>query len=217
MTTATNDRRSTTGRRPRWSRRRLGVLGLGMAGLALVVGGGAYLWLKSTSEVRQVGTSCAQAPVTGEPGLEASARQGICATMDALIATWNDGDAAGYGAQFTDNATYAAFTGTVYQGREDITAGHAALFSGLLEGSRLDASYLSIDFPAPGVARVLTRGDTYESDTPSATLSKVQTYLVVDQGGGTWKVAAFHNTQRSPVMERVQFLINPESRPLLER
>ncbi len=62
---------------------------------------------------------------------------------------------------------------------------------------------------------MLTRGDTYEGDTAPTSLSKVQTYLMVEQGG-SWKVASFHNTQRSPVMERVQFLLNPDSRPALE-
>lgn len=209
---------ATTQRRPdtdRLRRRGWGTLAIGVAGLVLVVGG-LYLWLRATSDVRQVGTACDDVAATGSPTSERDARAGICATLNTLVATWNRGDAVGYGAQFTDQATYAAFTGTVYEGRADITAGHAALFAGLLEGSRLEARYLSIDFPVRGVARVLARGDTYEGDTPPKALSKVQTYLMVDQGG-TWKVAAFHNTQRSPVMERVQFLINPESRPLLER
>jgi uncharacterized protein (TIGR02246 family) len=212
MTATTDGRPGTRGR----TRRRWGLLGLGAVGLALVVGVTIYLWLRATSDVRQVGTSCADAPATGSPTSESDARAGICRTLDALVASWNRGDAAGYGARFTDHATYAAFTGTVYEGREDIAAGHAALFAGVLRGSRLDARYLSIDFPAPGVARVLARGDTYEGDTPPATLSKVQTYLMVEQGGD-WKVAAFHNTQRAPVMERIQFLVDPGSRPLLER
>jgi uncharacterized protein (TIGR02246 family) len=156
----------------------------------------------------------------GTPDLDGdlpdAARTGIAATMDALVDAWNAQDAAAYGARFTEDATYVAFTGSVYQGREDITTGHDALFRGLLRGTRLCAArYLDVALLAPTVARVVTRGDTCSGDAPPAAPAKVQTYLLVERDG-TWLVAAFH-TQRRTVMERLQFRMNPGSVPRRER
>jgi uncharacterized protein (TIGR02246 family) len=153
-------------------------------------------------------TTCADVVVTGSPpeALDA-AREGICAAIERMITAWNAADATAYGAQFTENATYVTWIGTLYQGRDDITASHAALFTGLLKGVRLDGGrVVSTDFPNPGTARVVTRTDD----------GKVQTYLMVDDGG-TWKAAAFHNTKRRPVLERLQFLRDPGSVPSHER
>ncbi|MEV1290835.1 hypothetical protein [Pseudonocardia sp. NPDC049635] len=44
----------------------------------------------------------------------------------------------------------------------------------------------------------------------------MQTYTVVDDDG-QWRIASFQNTKRNALMERVQFLVDPGSRPLAER
>lgn len=64
------------------------------------------------------------------------------------------------------------------------------------------------------VAVLLTRGDTYDDEPPESP-SKVQSYTMVREGD-TWRVAAFHNTQRGKVMERIQFLWYPGTRPAAE-
>lgn len=65
------------------------------------------------------------------------------------------------------------------------------------------------------MAILTTRGDTYEGEEPGVP-SKLQTYTFV-QEAGDWKIAAFHNTQRQPVMEKIQYLWMPETQPAAER
>lgn len=140
----------------------------------------------------------------------------MCTAVGALTQAWDAGDADAYGAGFTTDATYTSWVGTHYAGRDDIVEGHRALFGGVLAGTRLTDSYLSVRFVRPEVAVVATRGDTYEGDTPPQTPGKVQTYTVVDDDG-QWRIASFQNTKRNALMERVQFLVDPGSRPLAER
>ncbi|MGK5558737.1 SgcJ/EcaC family oxidoreductase [Actinomadura kijaniata] len=207
-----------THRRPR--RRRVKRV-LGVATLAFgVAAGGAYLWLDGTSDVRNAGNpDCAAVTPTGTfAGDQAEAHRQVCATLGAMTDAWKRGDADAYGAAFTQDATYTTFVGSHYQGRRDIVQGHRALFGGFLKGTRLADSYLAIRFYGPTTAIVTTRGDTYQG-TPKkpAELSKTQTYTLVRQNDGQWRIAAFHNTQRQRVMERISFLFDPDTKPAAEK
>ncbi|MEQ3553749.1 SgcJ/EcaC family oxidoreductase [Pseudonocardia nematodicida] len=197
-------------------RRRRLVAGLVGAGL-VALGAGAWLWLTASSTPHAVGhVDCTAAPVTGPVAPGGPEHRAVCATIGSLTTAWNAGDADAYGAAFTPDATYTSWVGTHYAGREDVVESHRALFGGLLSGTRLVDRYLSVRFVRPDVAVVSTRGDTYDGDEPPSVPGKVQTYIVV-RDGGTWSVAAFHNTARRPVMERIQFLFEPASRPAAER
>jgi hypothetical protein len=52
------------------------------------------------------------------------------------------------------------------------------------------------------------RGDTYKGRRPEK-LGKVQTYTLVREGDGQWRIAAFHNTKRKPLMEAASFRFAP--------
>ncbi|GAA4064871.1 SgcJ/EcaC family oxidoreductase [Actinomadura miaoliensis] len=200
---------------PRPRRRRVGrVLGVTalLAGLGV---GGAYLWLDGTADVRATGTpECLSVTPTGP----ATGHRDVCATLDALTEAWGRGDADAYGALFTDDATYTTYVGTHYQGRRDITEGHRALFGGFLKGTKLADSFLGIRFYGNATAIVTSRGDTYDgSPKKPGELSKTQTYTLVRQDDGHWRIAAFHNTKRQPVMERISFLFSPDTRPQAEK
>lgn len=200
-------------RRPR--RRFARMLVVASLAVAAVVGG-TYAWLAATAGVQQTGAAeCSDAPVAGAPATDAATTE-VCALITSLTEAWAAHDADAYGALFTPNATYTTFVGTHYQGRTDIVEGHRALFDGPIGGTRLADAFLGIEFVAPQVAVVTTRGDTYEGDEPGE-LTKVQTYVVVRGDDGTWQVATFHNTQRSSVMERVQVLLWPGSAPAAEQ
>ncbi|ONM46277.1 hypothetical protein B0T44_19640 [Nocardia donostiensis] len=134
--------------------------------------------------------------------------------MTGLTNAWDANDAEAYGSFFTGNATYTTWVGTVYTGREDIVNSHRALFDGPLAGTRLADRYLALRFLTEDVAVMLTRGDTFEGEPPESP-SKVQSYTLI-RDGDVWRVAAFHNTQRSKVMERIQFLWYPDTRPAAE-
>ncbi|WP_328929353.1 SgcJ/EcaC family oxidoreductase [Streptomyces sp. NBC_00190] len=177
---------------------------------------GAYLYLDTTSDVRRPGTeACADVIPAGANRADGEA---VCATLDALTAAWGRGDADAYGRQFTENATYTTYVGSHYEGRSDITEGHRALFEDFVKGTELAASYLDLRFLGKDAAVLTGRGDDYSGSKPGpAELSKVQTYTLVRDTDGTWRIAAFHNTQRHNVMERFSFLYSPATAPKAEK
>ncbi|QGV81973.1 SgcJ/EcaC family oxidoreductase [Streptomyces ficellus] len=204
----------TPSARPR--RRRLKrALGISALTVAVAAGGG-YLWLKTTSDVHQTGQAdCMKVTPTGTHATHQD-HAAVCAVMDSLIEAWDRNDADAYGKQFTKDATYTTFVGSHYEGRKDITDSHAALFDDFLEGSKLAGTYLDVRFLTPDTAVITGRGDDYTGDKPDK-LSKVQTYTLVRDADEQWRVAAFHNTQRKPVMERISFIFSPDTKPQAER
>ncbi|MFQ6330660.1 SgcJ/EcaC family oxidoreductase [Nocardia sp. CWNU-33] len=200
---------------PAKSRRRTIVRTLGATTLTLgVIAAGGYLWLDRTSEVHNTGVAeCTS--VVPDGGSDTDLRA-VCTTLSTMTAAWGRNDADAYGATFTENATYTTFLGTHYQGRGDLTEAHRALFDGFLKGTKLADSYLDARFYGGTVAIVTSRGDRYSDDKP-AELSKTQTYTLVREQDGRWRIAAFQNTQRNPVMERVSFLFDPATKPLAEQ
>lgn len=214
----TQEMRQAEAGRPRLRRRRVSIAVAAVLALLALVAAGGYWWLRSGATVGHVGVnSCLDVPVqTSVPGAAgAEVRAGVCATVGQLGRSWADHDADAYGAEFTDDATYVTFAGTYYNGREDIVRSHAALFDGPLEGTRLTDSFLELRVLTDDVALLTTRGDTYDGEAPDQP-SKVQTYTFVREGDA-WRIAAFQNTQRKPVMEQVQFRMLPDTRPHAER
>ncbi|MEU3778111.1 SgcJ/EcaC family oxidoreductase [Streptomyces sp. NPDC032472] len=183
----------------------------------LTVGAGAgYVYLDATSDVQRTGAAACTDVIPA--GAERADGEAVCATLDALTAAWGHGDADAYGRLFTENATYTTYIGSHYEGRSDITEGHRALFEDFVKGSKLAASYLDMRFPVKDVALLTGRGDDYTGSKPSvAELSKVQTYTLVRDTDGVWRIAAFHNTQRQNVMERFSFLYSPATAPKAEK
>ncbi|MFE6835279.1 SgcJ/EcaC family oxidoreductase [Streptomyces sp. NPDC057705] len=176
----------------------------------------AYLYLDTTSGIQRTGTeNCADVIPAGANRADGEA---ICATLDALTDAWARGDADAYGRQFTEDGTYTTYIGSHYEGRADITEGHRALFSDYVKGSKLAASYLDLRFLGKDAAVLTGRGDDYTGGRPGpAELSKVQTYTLVRDTDGAWRIAAFHNTKRQNVMERFSFLYSPATAPKAEK
>ncbi|MCZ4121996.1 SgcJ/EcaC family oxidoreductase [Streptomyces sp. H39-S7] len=143
--------------------------------------------------------------------------QAITALFEGMNAAWGRGDADAYGEHFTSDATYTTYVGTLYQGRTDIVESHRALLATFLKGTRLAAETTDIRFLSPDTAVVLSRGDVSKGDKPPRKLRKVQTSTVVRDADGRWRVAAFHNTKRHPVMEAVSFTFAPATKPLAHR
>ncbi|MFB6614546.1 SgcJ/EcaC family oxidoreductase [Streptomyces sp. NPDC085524] len=178
--------------------------------------GGTYLYLDTTSDVQRTGTqSCTEVIPAGADRADGEA---VCATLDALTAAWGRGDAEAYGRQFTEEATYTTYVGSHYEGRSDITEGHRALFKDFVKDTKLAAAYLDLRFLGKDAAILTGRGDDYTGSRPApAELTKVQTYTLVRDTDGAWRIAAFHNTQRRNVMERFSFLYSPATAPKAEK
>ncbi|WP_406511346.1 SgcJ/EcaC family oxidoreductase [Streptomyces sp. NBC_00161] len=189
---------------------------LATAAVLALGAGGAYLYLDATSDTKRPGSEACTDVIPAD-GNRADG-EAICTTIDALTAAWGRGDADAYGRQFTAGATYTTYIGSHYEGRSDITEGHRALFEDFLKGSKLSATYLDLRFLGKDAAILTGRGDDYTGGKPKATeLSKVQTYTLVRDTDGVWRIAAFHNTQRQNVMERFSFLYSPATAPKAEK
>ncbi|MGA5039827.1 SgcJ/EcaC family oxidoreductase [Streptomyces capoamus] len=136
----------------------------------------------------------------------------VTAVLTDLVRAWERHDADAYGALFTEDATYITYIGTFYRGRQDIVDSHRVLFGGFLKGTRLADEILDIRFHGPGTAVVNGRGDTYKGTRPRK-LTKVQTYTLVRESDGHWRIAAFHNTKRRPLLESLSFRFAPALAP----
>jgi uncharacterized protein (TIGR02246 family) len=135
----------------------------------------------------------------------------ITAVLDRLTDAWNRGDGAAYGAQFTSDATYITYVGTLYVGGQEIGHAHQVLFDSFLKDTRLAGQTVSIRVTGPDTAVVITRGATYKGKPGK--LDKIQTYTLARQGDGEWKIAAFQNTKHKTVMEAISFKFQPASKP----
>ncbi|WP_433431482.1 SgcJ/EcaC family oxidoreductase [Nonomuraea sp. CA-141351] len=124
---------------------------------------------------------------------------------------WNRGDGNAYGECFTADASYTTFVGTVYHGREDLASGHQALFDTVLKGTKMFNEIVEVRFYGTGTAVAVGKGDVAKKHPGK--LTKVQTYTLVREADGRWRIASFHNTRRRPLLEAVSFKYVPASRP----
>jgi uncharacterized protein (TIGR02246 family) len=136
---------------------------------------------------------------------EPAERRAILELGKALQDAWNRGDAAGYGALFTDDADFVAWTGAHGRGRQVIEAAHRRLFDGPLAGSRMvlvdddaeAATPESLRFVRPDAAIMVVSGVV----TLPAQIAtgpdheSVQTFVLI-KNGSRWRVTAFQNTRR---------------------
>ncbi|NUS00810.1 MAG: SgcJ/EcaC family oxidoreductase [Kribbellaceae bacterium] len=135
----------------------------------------------------------------------------ILAVLERLAAAWERGDGAAYGREFTADASYVTYVGTVYRGRDDLAAGHAALFGKFLKGTRMFSEVVEMRMYGARTAVVVTRGDVGKKRPRR--LSKVQTFTLVLEDDGEWRIAAFQNTKHHRLMEAVSFRMLPASAP----
>jgi uncharacterized protein (TIGR02246 family) len=121
--------------------------------------------------------------------------------LGRLSAAWNAGDATAYAAEFTPDATYVVFDGTVLRGPGEIEASHRWLFDGPLRGSTMGFATgdggPQVRVVAPGVAHVLAAdGGVRPAGVEIVTADRKSVVsLVLVEDGGAWRVAAFQNTR----------------------
>lgn len=140
-----------------------------------------------------------------------SDEQDVRAVLTALVAAWERQDADAYGALFTDDATYTTFVGTLYRGRTAIVESHRALFRSFLKGTSLADERIEVRFHGPDAAVVTSRGDVVKGRRRRPP-GKAQTYTLVRTGDG-WRVAAFQNTKRRPLLETISARLQPATAP----
>jgi uncharacterized protein (TIGR02246 family) len=138
---------------------------------------------------------------------EPTERRGIFELGKALQDAWNRGDAAGYGALFTDDADFVAWTGAYGRGRQAIEDAHRRLFDGPLAGSRMvlvdddaeSATLKSLRFIRPDAATLVVSGTVTLADQIASgpDHESVQTFVLI-KNHNRWRVTAFQNTRRLP-------------------
>jgi uncharacterized protein (TIGR02246 family) len=114
--------------------------------------------------------------------------------MEGLCTAWNAGDATAYAAYFTTDCDYITFAGEHIRGRAGNTAAHAALFKGILKGSKLHGQVK--DWRLLNDQTILVHGTgtvqlRWQKKAPAKRQS-INTYVLVKQQE-EWKIAAFHN------------------------
>jgi uncharacterized protein (TIGR02246 family) len=137
--------------------------------------------------------------------------QAVHAVLARVAEAWAAHDGAAYGAEFTEDASYVTFVGTHYRGAKEIGAVHTVLWQKFLRGTKLAYEIRDLRFHGD-TAIVVTAGDTYKK-TPPARFTKVQTYTLVRGADGAWRIAAFHNTKRAALMEKISFRFEPRTIP----
>ncbi|MCG6494160.1 SgcJ/EcaC family oxidoreductase [Kitasatospora sp. A2-31] len=166
----------------------------------------------STADDTTTADRCTTAP-------HASDAAAIRALLERSAAAWADGDGAGYGTCFTEDATDVTYVGTVYHGGEEIGRAHQALFDSFLKGTRLILDITDLRFYGTDAAVVVTRGDVRKGGAAErdrkqgSKLGKLATYTVVRGVDGRWRIAAVQKTRRKPLMEAVSFRFQPATRP----
>jgi uncharacterized protein (TIGR02246 family) len=114
-----------------------------------------------------------------------------------LQQAWNDGNATAFADEFTPNADFVNVRGDYAAGREAIAGGHAHIFSTIYAGSTIRYAVARVRELAPGVLHVHLDAHLVVPSGPLAGEIDAIPSLVLVEHDGSWKVAAFHNTQRA--------------------
>ena len=134
--------------------------------------------------------------------MNTTAHAGVLATLAALEAAWQVGDADAYAALHAHDATYVAFDGTVMTGQEEVAAGHRPLFAGIMRGSRLAVVERTVRFLDAATAIVVQRAGIimrWQGGRTVPSKKRLSTNTtVLRHDGDRWIVAAFQNTRYHP-------------------
>ena len=114
-----------------------------------------------------------------------------------MVEAWNRGDAAGFFADFAEDAVSAEVEGSIFRSRTEMIAAQEAMFGTVLKGSRLvqgEVPFAKIVSPGVGVVHhrvgLLMQG---EKEAPATRLS-MQLYVMVWRDD-RWVVAAMENAR----------------------
>ncbi|PRX96605.1 SgcJ/EcaC family oxidoreductase [Allonocardiopsis opalescens] len=109
---------------------------------------------------------------------------------------WNRGDATAFFADFTDDAVFADFEGTIHTGREQMVAFHQPLFDTVLKGALLvrgEVRFARILRPGTGVVHHRV-GLVMPGEQEPTSRVMMQLLAVVWQDD-RWRVAALQNAR----------------------
>jgi uncharacterized protein (TIGR02246 family) len=136
-----------------------------------------------------------------EPDLEQEIRR----LLERQTGAWNQGDAAAYAADASEEIWFTNILGHTATGRRPFLERHEAIFRTIFRGSRLEQEILRWRLVAPSVALVETRVTLagFQALPPGISASAdgvLHTRLlqVLVNEEGLWRIAAYHNVAVSP-------------------
>ncbi|MDT0343677.1 SgcJ/EcaC family oxidoreductase [Streptomyces litchfieldiae] len=114
--------------------------------------------------------------------------------------TWTEGDSAGFGRLFTEDADYVSYDGSWAAGVARLRENHDKLFRGVIAGSAMVGEIESLRFVTDSVAVLVGNGSVlmpWRSELPKRRLSR-QIIVCVRTPEG-WRIAAIQNGRQRPV------------------
>ncbi|MGW0817659.1 SgcJ/EcaC family oxidoreductase [Streptomyces viridiviolaceus] len=114
--------------------------------------------------------------------------------------TWTEGDSAGFGRLFTEDADYVSYDGSWAAGAAQLQDNHDKLFRGVIAGSAMVGQIESLRFITDSVAVLVGNGSVlmpWRSRLPRRRLSR-QIIVCVRTPEG-WRIAAIQNGRQRPV------------------
>jgi uncharacterized protein (TIGR02246 family) len=114
--------------------------------------------------------------------------------LERIRHAWDAGDAAGYAAQFAENASYVIFMGDALFGRAAIEQTHHEVFTRWQKGTRMAVKPIDVRMPDESTAVVTTVGGIGKGDRIN--FDKFQTFTL-HRREGHWECMAFQNTKMS--------------------
>ena len=138
---------------------------------------------------------CCRPSPTKDAAMTIDANRIATELADHLESAWNAADGERYGAEFTADASFVDIRGDHHRSRVAIARGHDAILAGIYRGSTVDVTVTS----ATVVGDVVVAHAAIAMQAPDSPLppndGTTASFIAVNDGG-TWRIAAFHNTLR---------------------
>jgi uncharacterized protein (TIGR02246 family) len=120
----------------------------------------------------------------------------VARLVGRLEAAWNGTDHQAFAAEFAPDADFVNVRGDHERGRHAIARGHEAIWSSIYAGSTLEYALTHLREIVPGVLLAHLAARLRVPAGPMAgEIAAIPSLVLVDDGG-TWRIAAFHNTSR---------------------
>ena len=104
-------------------------------------------------------------------------------------------DGAAWGNEFLNDADFVNIFGVQMKGRRDIEKRHQYLFDVLFAGSTCDFAVGNARLLAPNIILVHSTAIAKIPTGPMAGEQTSRQSMVIMRDAGSWRIAAFHNTQ----------------------
>ena len=121
-----------------------------------------------------------------------------------LETAWNASDAAGFAAQFAEDATFIHIFGGQLDGHAAIEGSHRVIFDTIYKGSRLSIESRSIRFVRPEVAVVFARMHLELAQGAPMPDFDTRPTMVMAKEQGKWQIVFLQNTRISEIPAAAQ-------------